>query len=74
MCGVIFQLDLKGIACSRGSACQSGSTKNSHVLEAILKNTKPHEASLRISFSKFNTKEDVDFLVAVLEDIVHSKS
>lgn len=66
---VQFHLDLKGIACSRGSACQSGSTKNSHVLEAILAKEALKKASLRVSFSKFNTKEDVDYLVNVLKEL-----
>ncbi|WP_304142937.1 cysteine desulfurase family protein [Mesoflavibacter zeaxanthinifaciens] len=66
---VQFHLDLKGIACSRGSACQSGSTKNSHVLEAILAKEALKNASLRVSFSKFNTKEDVDYLVNVLKEL-----
>ena len=69
-----FYLDLKGIACSRGSACQSGSTKNSHVLEAIFKIAKPHQISLRISFSKFNDTKDIDYLVAVLKDVVNTES
>lgn len=64
-----FHLDLKGIACSRGSACQSGSTKNSHVLETILAKEALKKASLRVSFSKFNTKEDVDYLVNVLKEL-----
>ncbi|WP_417557769.1 cysteine desulfurase family protein [Mesoflavibacter zeaxanthinifaciens] len=64
-----FHLDLKGIACSRGSACQSGSTKNSHVLEEILAKEALKKASLRVSFSKFNTKEDVDYLVNVLKEL-----
>lgn len=64
-----FHLDLKGIACSRGSACQSGSTKNSHVLEEILAKEALKKASLRVSFSKFNTKEDVDYLVDVLKEL-----
>ena len=66
---VQFHLDLKGIACSRGSACQSGSTKNSHVLEEILAKEALKKASLRVSFSKFNTKEDLDYLVDVLKEL-----
>jgi len=64
-----FHLDLKGIACSRGSACQSGSTKNSHVLEEILTKEALNKASLRVSFSKFNTNEDVDYLVNALKEL-----
>lgn len=66
---VQFHLDLKGIACSRGSACQSGSTKNSHVLEKILTKEELKKASLRVSFSKFNTTEDVDYLVNTLKEL-----
>lgn len=65
-----FHLDLKGIACSRGSACQSGSTKNSHVLEEILTKEELKKVSLRVSFSKFNTTDDVDYLVSILNNIV----
>lgn len=67
---LLFQLDLKGVACSQGSACQSGSAKGSHVLRAILseeENTKP---SLRFSFSSFNTPEEVDYTIAVLKEFV----
>ncbi len=61
-----FQLDLKGIACSRGSACQSGSNQNSHVLSQILDEEQLKRPSLRFSFSKFNTKEEVDYVVEAL--------
>lgn len=64
-----FHLDLKGIACSRGSACQSGSTKNSHVLEEILTKEELKKVSLRVSFSKFNTTKDVDYLVKALKEL-----
>ncbi|WP_431136613.1 cysteine desulfurase family protein [Psychroserpens mesophilus] len=65
-----FQLDLKGIACSKGSACQSGSSQNSHVLSEILDDTHLKRPSVRFSFSSFNTKEDVDYVVAVLKEFV----
>lgn len=63
-----FQLDLKGIACSKGSACQSGSEKGSHVLAEILDETRMSRPSVRFSFSSFNTKEDIDYVVDVLRD------
>lgn len=66
---ILFHLDMKGIAVSRGSACQSGSTKPSHVLAEILPNEDLKKPSLRISFSHFNTKEDVDLLVEALKCI-----
>jgi len=67
---LLFQLDLKGIACSKGSACQSGSDKGSHVLEAILNEEDRKKPSIRFSFSSFNTKEEVDYVVGVLKDFI----
>lgn len=69
---LLFQLDLKGIACSKGSACQSGSDKGSHVLNAILGEEDLKKPSLRFSFSHFNTKEDVDYTVEVLKDFIEN--
>lgn len=63
-----FQLDLKGIACSKGSACQSGSTKGSHVIRAIQCESRAQRPSLRFSFSMFNTKEEIDYLMDVLSE------
>ncbi len=63
-----FQMDLKGIACSRGSACHSGSNQNSHVLTEILDDEHLKRPSIRFSFSKFNTIEEVDYVVEVLSD------
>ncbi|MDX1773577.1 cysteine desulfurase family protein [Oceanihabitans sediminis] len=65
-----FQLDLKGIACSKGSACQSGSGKGSHVLAQILSDEDLQKPSIRFSFSKFNTKEEIDYVVDVLKEFV----
>lgn len=61
-----FQLDLKGIACSKGSACQSGSTGASHVLTQVLDEEKLKRPSVRFSLSKYNTKEEIDYVVDVL--------
>ena len=63
-----FQLDLKGVACSRGSACQSGSAKKSHVLSEILNEEDLNRPSLRFSFSIFNTKAEIDYAVDVLKE------
>ncbi|GAL77216.1 cysteine desulfurase [Algibacter lectus] len=65
---LLFQLDLKGIACSKGSACQSGSNKKSHVLSEILSGDDLEKPSLRFSFSIFNTKEEVDYVISVLKE------
>lgn len=68
-----FQLDLKGIACSKGSACQSGSSQQSHVLTEILELEKLNQPSVRFSFSIYNTKEELDYVVQVLKDFVLPK-
>ncbi|WP_323789710.1 cysteine desulfurase family protein [Psychroserpens sp.] len=65
-----FQLDLKGIACSKGSACQSGSSQNSHVLSQILDEEHLKRPSVRFSFSTFNTKADIDYVIEVLKEFV----
>jgi cysteine desulfurase len=67
---LLFQLDLNGIACSKGSACQSGSTKGSHVLAAILSEEEMEHPSIRFSFSSFNTKEEVDYVIDVLQKFI----
>jgi cysteine desulfurase len=66
---ILFNLDMKGIAVSRGSACQSGSIKPSHVLAEMLSDEDLKKPSLRISFSHFNTKEDIDYLITALKSI-----
>lgn len=66
---ILFHLDMKGIAVSRGSACQSGSIKPSHVLAEMLSNEDLKKPSLRISFSHFNTKDDIDLLIQGLKSI-----
>jgi cysteine desulfurase len=66
---ILFNLDMKGISVSRGSACQSGSIKPSHVLAEMLSEDDLKKPSLRISFSHYNTKEDIDYLVEVLKEI-----
>jgi cysteine desulfurase len=69
---LLFQLDLKGIACSKGSACQSGSDSGSHVLSAILSPDELSKPSLRFSFSAMNTPKEIDFLVEVLKELIAS--
>ncbi|WNH09971.1 cysteine desulfurase family protein [Thalassobellus suaedae] len=67
---LLFQLDLKGIACSKGSACQSGSSQNSHVLAEILTDEDLEKPSIRFSFSIYNTKEEVDYVIRVLKEFI----
>ena len=66
---LLFALDMKGIALSRGSACQSGSSKPSHVLAEFLSNEEQLKPNIRISFSHFNTKDDIDLLIAALKTL-----
>jgi cysteine desulfurase len=65
---LLFNLDIAGIAASGGSACTSGSNQGSHVLKGI--NPANDRPSLRFSFSKYNTKEEVDFCVQKLKEIL----
>ena len=67
----LFQLDLKGIACSKGSACQSGSGKGSHVLSQILQKDDMEKPSIRFSFSIYNTKQELDSVVGILKELVN---
>lgn len=66
---MLFNLDMKGIAVSRGSACQSGSSKPSHVLSEMLNEADLEKPNLRISFSHYNTKDDIDYLIDVLKTV-----
>ena len=69
---LLFHLDLKGIACSKGSACQSGSDAGSHVLNEILDEQQRRQPSLRFSFSHYNTREELDYTVSVLQEFTLS--
>jgi cysteine desulfurase len=66
---ILFNLDMNGIAVSRGSACQSGSNRPSHVLAEMLSKEDLRKPSLRISFSQYNTIEDLDLLIEGLKRI-----
>jgi cysteine desulfurase len=65
---LLFLLDLEGVAASGGSACSSGASKGSHVLEAIHA-LKPGSASIRFSFSRFTTREDIDYALAKITEL-----
>jgi cysteine desulfurase len=65
-----FEMELQGIAVSQGSACSSGASQVSSVLESVLEEGKSSVCSpIRISFSIYNTKEEVDILVDALKKI-----
>jgi cysteine desulfurase len=68
---IVFNLDIAGIAASGGSACTSGSEVGSHVLAGI--HAPEDRKSVRFSFSKHNTKEEIDHVVAELKKMVAVK-
>ncbi|MHB1147826.1 MAG: cysteine desulfurase family protein, partial [Lutibacter sp.] len=68
---LLFNLDLKGIAVSGGSACQSGSNMGSHVLHEILPEKEAANTSVRFSFSKFNTTEEIDDVIQTLIKLIN---
>ena len=63
----LYYLDIEGLSVSGGSACSSGSNIGSHVLSAV--NSPMDRPSVRFSFSRFNTKQDIDKAVSVLDKI-----
>jgi len=64
---MLFNLDIAGIAASGGSACTSGSNQGSHVLKGI--GSDMNRPSIRFSFSKYTTKEEIDFCMSKLKEI-----
>lgn len=65
-----FHLDLKGIACSKGSACQAGAGLGSHVLDNLMRAEAVKKLpSLRFSFSSFNTLEEIDYVIECLSEL-----
>jgi cysteine desulfurase len=64
---LLFNLDIAGIAVSGGSACSSGSDVGSHVLKAL--HADSNRPSVRFSFSKHNTKEEIDFTLLQLHEL-----
>ena len=64
---LLYNLDIMGIACSGGSACSSGSNVGSHVLSGI--GVDMSRPSLRFSFSKDNTIEEIDYVIEQLDSL-----
>lgn len=68
--GFVIAMDLRGIACSTGAACSSGSLEPSHVLSAIGLKPEQARASIRFSLGRFNTAEDIDATLEILPAVV----
>ena len=65
---ILFNLDINKICASGGSACTSGADAGSHVIRSI--NNNPNQITVRFSFSKHNTKEEIDAVIEKLKDLV----
>ena len=65
---LLFNLDINNICASGGSACTSGADQGSHVIRAI--NNNPNQITVRFSFCKHNTEEEVDKVVALLKEMI----
>jgi cysteine desulfurase len=65
---LLFNLDINHICASGGSACTSGAEQGSHVIRAI--NSNPNQVTVRFSFSKHNTREQVDWVVTRLKELI----
>ena len=74
---LVIALDMKGIAVSTGSACSSGSIEPSHVLLAMGRSREEARSSVRFSFGRYNTREDVnrllDAVIACVRQIRNAK-
>jgi len=68
---LVMNMDLHGIAVTSGSACTSGSLQPSHVLLAMGRDDKTAKATLRFSFGKSNTTDDVAFVLETLKTVLH---
>ena len=64
---LLFTLDLKGVACSGGSACSSGAVNQSHVLQGIGADSK--RPNVRFSFSRYTTKEEIDYALEQIKAV-----
>ena len=67
---LILKLDNMGVCVSSGSACSSGSSSPSHVLQAIGVPSDYINSAIRASFSDFNTFEEVDYFVSMLKSLI----
>ena len=69
---LLYKLDEMGICASGGSACSSGDNSPSHVLTAIGLPSELAKGAIRFTFGDFNTKDDVDYLIAAIAHLIPS--
>ena len=67
---ILLRLDLAGIRVSTGSACASGSLESSHVLLATGANPEAAHGSIRFSFGRYSTEDDVDYIANTMPEII----
>jgi len=67
---IILSLDMKGVGVASGSACTSGSLEASHVLTAMNVPPELAQGSIRFSFGRFTTKDDLDYTISVIPEII----
>ncbi len=65
---LLFSMDMNNICASGGSACTSGADQGSHVIRAI--NNNPEQVTVRFSFSKHNTTQEIDIVIDKLVELV----
>jgi cysteine desulfurase len=65
---ILFNLDINNICASGGSACTSGADQGSHVIREV--NNNPNQVTVRFSFSKFNTRDEIDYAVDKLKTLI----
>jgi cysteine desulfurase len=64
--GFVIAMDLRGVACSTGAACSSGSVEPSHVLSAIGRTSEQARSSIRFSLGRFTTAEDISTALEII--------
>ena len=68
--GMLLGLDMEGVAVSTGSACSSGDLRPSHVLTAIGISEEESHGSLRVTLGKYTTKQEIDFFINTLKEVI----
>lgn len=69
---ILYELDKRGIYIATGSACTTGSIESSHVLKAIGLSDVMAHSTIRISIGKYNTREEIDYTIKCLIEIVNN--